>query len=145
MPIPAGASLIAAIIHFTPVPLAMRKVQIDFAGFTFDSTLFSVLLMMLTAILALLMVSTIPYNNFKNTSGKPGMSRNQTVILIAVMILAIYQWSQVVLLVMATCYASLGPVAKIVGIFKPKNNSEEPTDSISPTNISPEIELKQQS
>lgn len=145
MPIPAGASLIAAIIHFTPAPLIMRKTQIDLSGFTIDANFFSVLLMMLTAMLALLMVSTIPYNNFKSTSEKPRISKNQMVIIIAVMILAVYQWSQVVLLVMATCYASLGPVAKIIGMFRPKHNPEEPSDSISSTSISSEIELKQQS
>jgi len=141
MPIPAGASLIAAIVHFTPVPLIMRKTQTDLFGFIIDANFFSVLLMILTAVLALLMVSTVRYNNFKNTSDKPSISRNQTFLLIAIMILAVYQWSQVVLLVMATCYVSLGPVAKILSFFRPHSSTEDPSTS----NVSSDVSLNQQS
>ncbi|MFY9222869.1 MAG: CDP-diacylglycerol--serine O-phosphatidyltransferase [Blastocatellia bacterium] len=141
MPIPAGASLIAAIVHFTPVPLIMRKTQVDLFGFIIDANFFSVLLMILTAVLALLMVSTVRYNNFKSTSDKPSVSRNQTFLLIAVMILAVYQWSQVVLLVMATCYVSLGPVAKILSFFRPHSSTEDPSTS----NVSSDVSLNQQS
>jgi len=139
MPIPAGASLIAAIVHFTPTPIIMRKTQIDLFGVNIDSNLYSVMLMMLTAVLALLMVSTIRYSNFKNTSGKPGMSKNQSVLLAAVIIAAIYQWSQVVLLIMATCYVSLGPVAKILSLVRPR-----PTEDPSGT-VSSDVSLNQQS
>lgn len=141
MPIPAGASLIAAIVHFTPVPLIMRKNQTDLFGFIIDANFFSVLLMILTALLALLMVSTVRYNNFKSTSDKPSISRNQTFLLIAIMILAVYQWSQVVLLVMATCYVSLGPVAKILSFFRPHSSTEDPSTS----NVSSDVSLNQQS
>lgn len=141
MPIPAGASLIAAIVHFTPVPLIMRKTQTDLFGFIIDANFFSVLLMILTAVLALLMVSTVRYNNFKSTSDKPSISRNQTFLLIAIMILAVYQWSQVVLLVMATCYVSLGPVAKILSFFRPHSSTEDPSTS----NVSSDVSLNQQS
>jgi CDP-diacylglycerol--serine O-phosphatidyltransferase len=132
MPIPAGASLIAAIIHFTPTPIIMRKFQIDLYGVSLDSNLYSVILMMLTAVLALLMVSTIRYSNFKNTSGKPGMSKNQSVLLAAVMVIAIYQWSQVVLLVMATCYVSLGPVMKILSLLNPRSSNEDQSGTVTP-------------
>lgn len=140
MPIPAGASLIAAIVHFTPTPITMRKLQIDILGINLDASLYSVLLMMLTAILALLMVSTIRYSNFKNTSGKPGMSKNQGVLLAAVMVMAIYQWSQVLLLIMATCYVSLGPVAKIISLLSPRSSAEDISET-----VSTDVSLNQQS
>jgi phosphatidylserine synthase len=119
----------------------MRKTQIDLFGqFTFDASVYSVMLMMLTAILALLMISTIRYSNFKNTSDKPGMSRNQMVLLAAIIIIAIYQWSQIVLLIMATCYASLGPVAKIFSLLRSRHSTEEPSGT-----VSSDVGLNQQS
>ncbi|MBI4853796.1 MAG: CDP-diacylglycerol--serine O-phosphatidyltransferase [Acidobacteria bacterium] len=139
MPIPAGASLIAAIVHFTPIPIIMRKTQIDILGINLDSSFYSVLLMMLTAVLGLLMVSTIRYSNFKNTSGKPGMSKYQAVLLASVMVMAIYQWSQVVLLIMATCYVSLGPVAKILSLLT-RSSSEDNSGT-----VSTDVSLNQQS
>ncbi len=131
MPIPAGASLIAAIVHFTPTPIIMRKTQIELLGFNLDASLYSVMLMMLTALLALLMVSTVRYSNFKNTSGKPGISKNQMVLLAAVMVIAIYQWSQVVLLIMSTCYVFLGPAAKIFSLLSRRSSAEDPSGTVS--------------
>lgn len=137
MPIPAGASLIAAIVHFKPIPLINRNVEIHLMGFNFDHNLYSVLLMVLMAVLALLMVSTVRYSSFKNSGdgdvpSKPKRSFSP-VIIIAVLMFAIYQWSEIMLLVMATGYASLGPIMKLISLFRP-----------SPPSITPEVGLPQQ-
>lgn len=135
MPIPAGASLIAAIVHFSPTPLILRTQSINILGMAFDNRLYSVMLLTLMILLALLMVSTIRYNNFKGSSNKPRFSRIQLVLIMACVMFAIYQWSQIVLLVMATFYVSLGPVSKLLSLLRPHQSSFTPEDS----NISPEI------
>lgn len=135
MPIPAGASLIAAIIHFTPMPLAKRQVSLNLAGYQFDNMLYSFALLVLVAILALLMISTIRYNNFKSSNPQPQRRSNtRTVLLIAIVMFSIYSWSQVTLLIMATGYASMGPLAKLFNLFRPQN-------SLPPEVPSPEMEL----
>ncbi len=135
MPIPAGASLIASIIHFTPVPLAKRQVSLHLAGYQFDNMLYSFALLVLVAVLALLMISTIRYNNFKSSSTQPQRRSNtRTVLLIAIVMFSIYSWSQVTLLIMATGYASMGPLAKLFGLFRRQT-------SLPPEIPDPEMEL----
>jgi CDP-diacylglycerol--serine O-phosphatidyltransferase len=137
MPIPAGASLIAAIVHFTPKPLILRDIQIPLFNFNFDVNLYSFLLLILMAMLALLMVSTIRYNNFKGSGNNANPKRSHIVILIAIAIFAIYQWSQEVLLLMSTCYAALGPLSKLYSLLRPSQ------PSITPEVSSAEMELNQ--
>lgn len=135
MPIPAGASLIASIIHFSPVPLAKRQITLQLAGYQFDNMLYSFALLVLVAVLALLMISTIRYNNFKSSSPQPQRRSNtRTVLLIAVVMFSIYSWSQVTLLIMATGYASMGPLAKLFSLFRPQT-------SLPPEIPDPEMEL----
>ncbi|MCS6884044.1 MAG: CDP-diacylglycerol--serine O-phosphatidyltransferase [Acidobacteriota bacterium] len=119
MPIPAGASVIAAIVHFTPVPLSKREVSLRIFGYHFDSMLYSFALLILLAVLALLMISTIRYNNFKGSGEPQRRSHTKTVLLIAILMFAIYSWSQVTLLLMAVAYASMGPLARLIGMFRP--------------------------
>lgn len=125
MPIPAGASLIAAIVHFTPTPLIARVTQFNLFNLNFDMSFFSFLLMILMALLGLLMVSTIRYNNFKGSSGKK-RSTHQTVLLLALVMFLIYQWSQVTLLVMATCYVTMGPIGKLISMVRRSQHSMPP-------------------
>jgi CDP-diacylglycerol---serine O-phosphatidyltransferase len=125
MPIPAGASLIAAIVHFSPQPLVTRNQQINLFNINFDSNFYSFLMLVLVAILALLMVSTIRYNSFKG-AGPHKQRTRRTVILIAVIMFAIYSWSQVTLLIMAVCYASMGPLGKLWSMLRPRHPSIPP-------------------
>jgi CDP-diacylglycerol---serine O-phosphatidyltransferase len=125
MPIPAGASLIAAIVHFSPRPLTSRADQIHIFNMNFDSNLYSFLMLILVAILALLMVSTIRYNSFKG-AGPHNRSTRRTVILIAAVMFAIYSWSQVTLLIMSLCYVSMGPLGKLFSLLRPRQPSIPP-------------------
>lgn len=121
MPIPAGASLIASIIHFTPAPLSTRTAEINFVTVNINPTIYSTMLLFLVAVLALLMISTIRYNSFKSNRSHSGSIR-KTIVMIAVGIFAIYSWSQITLLLMATFYVSMGPVGKLFGFLHPNSS-----------------------
>jgi CDP-diacylglycerol---serine O-phosphatidyltransferase len=125
MPIPAGASLIAAIVHFTPRPLIARTEPNQIFNISLDSNFYGFLMLLLVAILALLMVSTVRYNSFKG-AGPHNANTRRTVILIAVVMFAIYTWSQVTLLVMAVCYVSMGPLGKLLSMLRPRQSSIPP-------------------
>jgi CDP-diacylglycerol--serine O-phosphatidyltransferase len=130
LPIPAGASLIASIIHFAPVPVAY-KTAINFFDWKIDSATYTVLMLVLMTVLAFLMVSTLRYNSFKSNNTPHKRNNMRLIIIIALMIFVIYQWSEVMLLVMAICYSSLGPVSKLFSLLRPQNS------------VTPEVGLNQ--
>jgi CDP-diacylglycerol---serine O-phosphatidyltransferase len=125
MPIPAGASLIAAIVHFAPSPLVTRTEPLQFFGLALDPSIYSISLLVLVAALAILMVSTIRYNNFKG-AGPHNSSTTRTVVLIAAVMFAIYSWSQITLLVMSMIYVSMGPVGKVFSLIRPRTTTIPP-------------------
>jgi CDP-diacylglycerol--serine O-phosphatidyltransferase len=121
MPIPAGASLIAAIVHFTPRPLSERgDLRLPLLGWTLDSQAFPIALIILVAILAFLMVSTIRYSSFKNI-GAPNYHPRVLILGIALVVLAIWFYSQWSLLIISTLYASHGLIAKFWSMVKPRH------------------------
>jgi CDP-diacylglycerol--serine O-phosphatidyltransferase len=123
MPIPAGACLIAAIVHFTPTPLSHRAdLRVPFLAFTLNETTFAVGLIILVSCLAFLMVSTIRYSSFKNI-GSPNYGPRILILGIALVVLAIWFYSQWSLLIISTLYASHGLVAKFVSLIKPRRAS----------------------
>jgi len=124
MPIPAGATLIAAIVHFTPEPLSSRT------GFSFsiasqqinlDSSFFGGALIALVATLAFLMVSTVRYSSFKGVGAKRYHPR-VLFLALTVLVLAIWFYSRWTLLVLAVTYATLGPLGKLWGAIKPRKH-----------------------
>lgn len=118
MPIPAGAGLIAAIVHFTPEPITQWP-----AGALWN---------ILVGFLALLMISTIRYPSFKQVDMR---SRKSYVsfYLLALLIALIYLYSQVVLLILATVYATSGFLMKIYQMVKHKNEVILPADQLFPS------------
>jgi len=118
MPIPAGAGLIAAIIHFDPAPIAHWSV----------GTLWNILV----GFLSFLMISTIRYPSFKHIDLKSRKS-HLNFYLLAVMMALIYLYSQVVLLIIATGYASSGFVIKIYQLIKHRNDSLLPSKKFYPS------------
>lgn len=117
LPIPMGASLIAAIVHFTPYPL-------NFYGEPL-ARFYSLLLMILVAGLGLLMVSTIRYPSFKNV----GSSRRSVylILLIAAVGMLVWLYSQYVLLAITVSFVSYGLINYLLGLFrrKPKIKHQE--------------------
>jgi CDP-diacylglycerol--serine O-phosphatidyltransferase len=115
MPIPAAAAFIAAVVHFIS------------GVFKFNSLTewqLSAAWIAILAVLAFLMVSTIRYPSFKDLdlrSRKPFV----LVIGIALLIGAIYYYSEYVLLILASIYAFSGPFSKIVGMVHPRRTIPE--------------------
>jgi CDP-diacylglycerol--serine O-phosphatidyltransferase len=103
MPIPAGAGLIAAVVHFTPEP-----VDSWFVGALWDC---------MVGFLAFLMISTIRYPSFKQIDMKNRRSF-ANFYLLALLVALIYLYSQVVLLILATVYATSGVGMKLYQMVK---------------------------
>jgi len=117
MPIPAGAGMIAAIIHFAPDPL--------------NAWVLGALWNILVGFLAFLMISTIRYPSFKHIDLRNRRSAIN-VYLLAMLVALIYLYSQLVLLILATTYAGSGLAVKIYHLLRPKNDSVLSTDTLVP-------------
>ena len=113
MPIPAGAGLIAAVVHFAPEPINHWSV--------------GALWNMLLALLSFLMISTIRYPSFKEID----MRKSHLIFsLLALLVALIYLYSQVVLLLIATVYATSGFIIKIYQIMKHRNEAILPSENL---------------
>ena len=99
MPIPAGAGMIAAIVHFFGTPP--------------DSIAAKSLLVGMTYLLALLMISSIRFFSFKKLHLSKGKS-HLNVLALAVIIAGIVLYSEIVLLIIASIYALSGLVGRII-------------------------------
>ena len=99
LPIPAGAGMIAAVVHFFKTPTLMVG----------SALLWSFLMLML----AFLMISTVRYYSFKEfhvKKARPSLALFGTAMLISL----IYLYSEVMLLAMAAVYVSSGLVHELV-------------------------------
>lgn len=99
LPIPAGAGMIAAVVHFVQKPIML-----------IGSALLWCFLILLVAFL---MISTVRYPSFKELDVKklrPRMALFGTAMLIGLIIF----YSEIVLLVLATVYVSTGPIRHLV-------------------------------
>jgi CDP-diacylglycerol---serine O-phosphatidyltransferase len=99
LPIPAGAGLLASIVHFWKTPIA------DSGG--------AMLWGLLIGITAFLMISTVRYNNFKELgifSRRPRL----TLVAAGMTIALIFRYSEYMLLLMAVTYAASGPVTRLI-------------------------------
>lgn len=116
LPIPAAAGLVAAVVY------ANDSVPIE-------QWLLSALWLALLALLSFLMVSTWRYPSFKEVHLK-GPRSPLIVILFGVIIYGIWNYSQPVLLILATIYVSTGIVIRAAGIirriFRPQPPSPQP-------------------
>ncbi len=116
LPIPGAAGLVAAIVHFSPLPLTV-----------FDGLVMSRIMLGIVVVLAALMVSTFRYASFKNL----GPRSNQPFFLIpilAAVIIGIVMYSQWMLLLMAISYTTHGPLLKIWGLLNRSRRSTQNTD-----------------
>jgi CDP-diacylglycerol--serine O-phosphatidyltransferase len=103
LPIPAGAGLIASIVHYFKTPI--------------NNVGTSMLWCLLVGITAFLMISTVRYHNFKELGI---VSRRPRVALVvaAMMIGLIFRYSEEMLLLLAVVYVSSGPVAKLAQVVR---------------------------
>src|SRR5687768_14042367 len=108
LPIPVAGGLIAAIIHFNPVPLLRYGSQLG--------EIYSVLLMLLVGILSVLMVSTLRFPSFKTVGTR---SRSMRPIILAVAVgMLVFLYSRYVLLALCIGYILHGLLGRLLGMFR---------------------------
>lgn len=105
LPIPVAGGLIAAIVHFTPVPLVRFGAE--------RAQIYSILLMTLVGLLSLLMVSTLRFLSFKTVGTR---SRSMRTIIMAMGLgMLIFLYSRYVLLFLVVSYIVHGLLSRLVG------------------------------
>ncbi|MFN2493928.1 MAG: phosphatidylcholine/phosphatidylserine synthase [Pyrinomonadaceae bacterium] len=108
LPIPVAGGLIAAIIHYAPVPLVKYGPE--------RAEIYSLLLMALVGVLSFLMVSTLRFSSFKTVGTK---SRSMRTIIFAVGIgMLIFLYSRYVLLAIIIIYIFHGLLSRVFGMFR---------------------------
>ena len=105
LPIPVAGGLIAAIVHFNPVPLVRFGPE--------QAQIYSILLMTLVGLLSVLMVSTLRFSSFKTVGTH---SRSMRTIIMAVGLgMLIFLYSRYVLLLLVVFYIVHGLLSRLVG------------------------------
>ncbi|MFL6374233.1 MAG: CDP-alcohol phosphatidyltransferase family protein [Pyrinomonadaceae bacterium] len=101
LPIPPAGGLIAALVHFAPLPLSAYGAR--------PAHYYTYALLGLVAVLAILMVSTIRYTSGKGSkpTGRPGFL---IVLFLAGIGMLTWFWSQYMLLILAGLYVAHGLV-----------------------------------
>lgn len=130
MPIPAGASLLAAIVHFSPTPI-IHKTGFEFSAIgrqlVVDGRAYALAQLAMMLCLALLMISTIRYSSLK-TFGASKYHPRVIVLALALLVISIWFYSEWSLLIIATVYASHGVVAKVWSMLRPRHSSTESSE-----------------
>jgi CDP-diacylglycerol--serine O-phosphatidyltransferase len=130
LPIPMAAGVIAAIIHFSPFPVAshFQPVSGESGGSIDEGRLYSWGLVAVVALLAMLMVSTFRYTSFKDIgprSNKPFI----TLPMLSLLVMGVALYSEWVLLILTTVYAAHGPALKVWNLLhrfrRPRREIEE--------------------
>jgi CDP-diacylglycerol--serine O-phosphatidyltransferase len=115
LPIPVAGGLIAAIIHFAPLPLVEYGPE--------RAQIYSVLLMALVGFLSLLMVSTLRFSSFKTVGTR---SRSMRTIILAVALgMLIFLYSRYVLLALVVGYILNGLLSRFFGMFRRRSELGE--------------------
>lgn len=119
LPIPPSAGLIAAIVHFSPQPLTVYGEN--------AAVIYSILLMVLAALLGGFMVSTIKYTSFKNVG--TGRKNFYLILLLGGFGMIVWLYSQVALLALSAAYVSHGIMWYLAGLLRPKKQREALSDA----------------
>lgn len=114
LPIPPAAGLIAATIHFIPMPLSVYEPSL--------AKFYAILLMIILPILGLLMVSKIRYTSFKDL----GTGRNNLylALILGTIGMLIWLYSHYVLLILAVLYISHGVLWYVLTLLRPRKQTE---------------------
>jgi CDP-diacylglycerol---serine O-phosphatidyltransferase len=117
LPIPVAGGLIAAIVHFAPVPLARFGPE--------RAEVYSVLLMTLMGLLSALMVSTLRFSSFKTVGTRIRSMR--TIILAVGLGMLIFLYSRYVLLLLIVCYILHALLSRLIGAFRRRSELPDAT------------------
>ncbi len=103
-----AGGLIAAIVHFAPMPLVNLGPE--------RAEIYSILLMTLVGLLSVLMVSTLRFSSFKTVGTR---SRSMRTIILAVGVgMLIFLYSRHVLLLLVVSYILHGLLSRLIGAFR---------------------------
>ena len=116
LPIPVAGGLIAALVHFSPVPLTYFGTE--------RARIYSGLLMVLVGLLSLMMVSTLRFSSFKTVGTRVRSMR--TIILSLSLGMLIFLYSQYVLLALVLGYILHGLLSRVAGVFWRRSESTDP-------------------
>ena len=110
LPIPPAAGLLASLVHYSPLPLS--TLGEGFARF------YTYLIMVLIAILAVLMVSTLRYSSMKTV----GIGRRNLYLflLVAAIGMLLLLYSQYMLLILSVGYVSHGIIWYLLSLLRPR-------------------------
>lgn len=115
LPIPVAGGFIAALVHFSPVPLTYFGPE--------RSRIYAVLLMVLVGVLSLMMVSTLRFSSFK-TVGTNTRSMRPIILALALLVL-VFLYSKYVLLAIVVMYILHGLLSRVVSVFWRRSDSAE--------------------
>jgi len=116
LPIPVAGGLIAALVHFSPMPLSYFGPE--------RARIYSVLLMVLVGLLSVMMVSTLRFSSFKTVGTRVRSMR--TIILALSVGMLIFLYSQYVLLGIVISYILYGLLSRVAAVFwRPRSESTE--------------------
>lgn len=115
LPIPVAGGLIAAIIHFAPLPLMKYGPE--------RAEVYSLLLMALVGFLSVLMVSTLRFSSFKTVGTR---SRGMRTIILAVAVgMLIFLYSRYVLLILVVGYILHGLLSRVWGMIRRRSETSD--------------------
>ena len=126
LPIPVAGGLIAALVHFAPLPLIGYGPE--------RAKIYSTLLMLLVGLLSLMMVSTLRFSSFKTVG--TGSRSMRTIILVLAIGGLIVLYSQYVLLGIVLAYIFHGLLSRVLGAFWRRSESPEPKIETNPVSRS---------
>jgi CDP-diacylglycerol---serine O-phosphatidyltransferase len=107
LPIPVAGGLVAAIVHFAPMPLKSYGER---------AQLYSILMIVLLGLLSILMVSTLRFSSFKTVGTK---SRSMRTIIVALGVgMLIFLFSRYVLLTIVIAYILHGLLSRMANLFR---------------------------
>jgi CDP-diacylglycerol--serine O-phosphatidyltransferase len=115
LPIPVAGGLIAALVHFSPMPLTYFGPE--------RSRIYAGLLMVLVGLLSMMMVSTLRFSSFKTVGTRTRSMR--TIILAVTVGMLIFLYSQYVLLAIVITYILHGLVSRVASVFWRRSESAE--------------------
>jgi CDP-diacylglycerol--serine O-phosphatidyltransferase len=115
LPIPVAGGFIAALVHFSPVPLTYFGPE--------RSRIYATLLMLTVGALSLMMVSTLRFSSFK-TVGTSTRSMRPIIYALALLVL-VFLYSRYVLLAIVVMYILYGLLSRVVGVFWRRSDSAE--------------------
>src|SRR5436305_6857263 len=110
LPIPPAAGLLAAIVHYAPLPLSSYTAEWP--------RFYTIMMMTLIALLGILMVSTLKYTSFKNVG--TGRRNFHIILIIAEVGMSIWLYSRYALLILAGIYVSHGVIWYLVSVLRPR-------------------------